>query len=199
MHHREVEGVHLRGGPIARGGLRFSDRADFRTEILGLVTTQMVKNVVIVPEGSKGGFYIKYTIDDPAERKRKGDELYQVLIRGLLDVTDNIVNGETVRPPRIVAHDANDPYLVVAADKGTAHLSDTANKLSIEYGFWLGDAFASGGSNGYDHKVVGITARGGWVLVRRLFREMGINPERDEFTAFGCGTAADMVGWYERR
>jgi glutamate dehydrogenase len=193
VHHREMEGLHLRGGPIARGGLRFSDRADFRTEVLGLVTTQMVKNVVIVPEGSKGGFYIKYIIDDPAERKRKGDELYQVLIRGMLDITDNIVEGAVVRPPRVVAHDANDPYLVVAADKGTAHLSDTANKLSLEYGFWLGDAFASGGSNGYDHKVVGITARGGWVLVRRHFREIGIDPDKQDFTCAGIGDCGGDV------
>ncbi len=193
VHHREVEGLHLRGGPIARGGIRFSDRADFRTEILGLVTTQMVKNVVIVPEGSKGGFYIKYTIDDPKERRRKGDELYQILMRGMLDITDNIVQGKTVGPARVVAHDAQDPYLVVAADKGTAHLSDTANKLSLEYGFWLGDAFASGGSNGYDHKVVGITARGAWVLVRRHFRELGLDPEKDSFTCFGVGDCGGDV------
>ncbi len=193
VHHREVEGLHLRGGPIARGGLRFSDRADFRTEILGLVTTQMVKNVVIVPEGSKGGFYIKYTIDDPKERRRKGDELYQILIRGMLDVTDNIVNGIVVHPPRVVHHDGNDPYLVVAADKGTAHLSDTANKLSLAYGFWLGDAFASGGSKGYDHKVIGITARGAWVLVKRLFREMGLDAHTDEFTCMGVGDCGGDV------
>jgi glutamate dehydrogenase len=193
VHHREMEGVHLRGGPIARGGIRFSDRADFRTEILGLVTTQMVKNVVIVPEGSKGGFYIKYTIDDPAERRRKGDELYQFLMRGLLDVTDNIVEGKVVRPPRVVAHDGDDPYLVVAADKGTAHLSDTANRISLSYGFWLGDAFASGGSNGYDHKVVGITARGGWVLVKRHFREMGMDADKDPFTCIGIGDCGGDV------
>ncbi|MDP2315995.1 MAG: NAD-glutamate dehydrogenase [Pseudomonadota bacterium] len=193
VHHREVEGVHLRGGPIARGGIRFSDRADFRTEILGLVTTQMVKNVVIVPEGSKGGFYIKYTIADAAERRRKGDELYQFLMRGMLDVTDNIVDGAVVRPPRVVALDGDDPYLVVAADKGTAHLSDTANRISKEYGFWLGDAFASGGSNGYDHKVVGITARGGWVLVKRHFRELGLDADRDLFTCAGIGDCAGDV------
>ncbi len=193
MHHREVEGVHLRGGPIARGGIRFSDRADFRTEILGLVTTQMVKNVVIVPEGSKGGFYIKYTINDPAERRRKGDELYQFLMRGMLDVTDNIVDGKVVRPPRVVAHDGDDPYLVVAADKGTAHLSDTANKISLQYGFWLGDAFASGGSQGYDHKVVGITARGAWVLVKRHFRELGLDADKDLFTCVGVGDCGGDV------
>ncbi|GDX80252.1 hypothetical protein LBMAG42_20630 [Deltaproteobacteria bacterium] len=193
VHHYEMEGLHIRGGPIARGGLRYSDRADFRTEILGLVTTQMVKNVVIVPEGSKGGFYVKYTIDDAGERRRVGDRLYQVLIRGLLDITDNLVNGKSVRPPNVVAHDGDDPYLVVAADKGTAHLSDTANSLSKAYGFWLGDAFASGGSQGYDHKVVGITARGGWVLVKRLFREMGMDAEKDEFTSFGIGDCGGDV------
>jgi glutamate dehydrogenase len=193
VHHREMEGVHLRGGPIARGGIRFSDRADFRTEILGLVTTQMVKNVVIVPEGSKGGFYIKYTITDPAERKRKGDELYQFLMRGMLDVTDNIVGGNVVRPPRVVALDGNDPYLVVAADKGTAHLSDTANRISKAYGFWLGDAFASGGSQGYDHKVMGITARGGWVLVKRHFREIGMDADRDLFSCAGIGDCGGDV------
>ncbi len=193
VHHREVEGVHLRGGPIARGGIRFSDRADFRTEVLGLVTTQMVKNVVIVPEGSKGGFYIKYTIADAAERRRKGDELYQFLMRGMLDVTDNIVGGAVVRPNRVVAHDGDDPYLVVAADKGTAHLSDTANRISKEYGFWLGDAFASGGSNGYDHKAVGITARGGWVLVKRHFRELGLDADKDLFTCAGVGDCGGDV------
>lgn len=193
VHHYEMEGVHLRGGPIARGGLRYSDRADFRTEILGLVTTQMVKNVVIVPEGSKGGFYVKYGIEDAGERKRVGDRLYQVLIRGLLDVTDNLVAGKVVRPPNVVAHDGDDPYLVVAADKGTAHLSDTANSLSKAYGFWLGDAFASGGSQGYDHKVVGITARGGWVLVKRLFRELGMDADKQEFTCFGVGDCGGDV------
>ncbi len=193
VHHVEMEGVHLRGGPIARGGLRYSDRADFRTEVLGLVTTQMVKNVVIVPEGSKGGFYCKYTIDDPAERRRKGDELYQWFIRGLLDITDNYVDGQAARPPRVVPHDGFDPYLVVAADKGTAHLSDTANRLSLSYGFWLGDAFASGGSNGYDHKEVGITARGGWVLVKRHFREMGLDADKDVFTCAGVGDCGGDV------
>ena len=193
VHHYEMEGVHLRGGPIARGGLRYSDRADFRTEVLGLVTTQMVKNVVIVPEGSKGGFYVKYTIDDAGERRRVGDRLYQVLIRGLLDITDNLVAGKVVHPPNVVAHDGDDPYLVVAADKGTAHLSDTANTLSKAYGYWLGDAFASGGSQGYDHKVVGITARGGWVLVKRLFRELGMDADKQDFTCFGIGDCGGDV------
>lgn len=196
VHHREVEGVHLRGGKIARGGIRWSDREDFRREILGLVSTQMVKNVLIVPEGSKGGFFLKHPVPrDPRELRRKADELYKVLIRGMLDVTDNYVAGEVVPPPEVVRWDADDPYLVVAADKGTAHLSDTANGLSKDYGFWLGDAFASGGSNGYDHKVVGITARGAWVLARRHFREMGRDPYKDEFTAVGIGdTGGDVFG-----
>ncbi|MEZ4239086.1 MAG: NAD-glutamate dehydrogenase [Myxococcota bacterium] len=191
VHSRDVEGVHLRFGDVARGGIRWSDRDDFRTEVLGLVTTQRVKNVVIVPTGSKGGFFLKNTIADRAERRRRADELYQVFIRGLLDLTDNSVGGEIVPPPRVLRHDGDDPYLVVAADKGTAHLSDTANALSIQYGFWLGDAFASGGSNGYDHKKVGITARGAWVLVKRHFAEMGIDPYNDDVTVVGIG---DMGG-----
>lgn len=195
VHHREMEGIHLRGGKIARGGIRWSDRTDFRREILDLVATQMVKNVLIVPEGAKGGFRMKEQIVDWGERRRKADELYKVLIRGLLDVTDNQVEGEIIHPPRVVRHDETDPYLVVAADKGTAHLSDTANGLSAEYNFWLGDAFASGGSNGYDHKAVGITARGGWMTTLRHFHELGINPEVDEFTAVGVGDpAGDVFG-----
>jgi len=196
VHHREVEGVHLRGGPIARGGIRWSDREDFRREILGLVSTQMVKNVLIVPEGSKGGFFLKQPASrDPRELRRKADDLYKVLIRGMLDLTDNSVEGAVVPPPDVVRWDGDDPYLVVAADKGTAHLSDTANALSKAYGFWLGDAFASGGSNGYDHKVVGITARGAWVLARRNFREMGRDPYKDEFTCVGIGdTGGDVFG-----
>jgi glutamate dehydrogenase len=191
VHGRDVEGVHLRFGAVARGGIRWSDRDDFRTEVLGLVTTQRVKNVVIVPTGSKGGFFLKNASRDPAERRRQADELYQTFIRGLLDLTDNSVGGKIVPPPRVVRHDSDDPYLVVAADKGTAHLSDTANRLSIAYGFWLGDAFASGGSNGYDHKKVGITARGAWVLVKRHFAEMGIDPYQQDVTVIGIG---DMGG-----
>ncbi len=195
VHHREVEGVHLRGGRIARGGIRWSDREDYRREILDLASTQMVKNVLIVPEGAKGGFFIKHLTGTYAERRVTADRLYQVLIRGLLDLTDNIVDGKIVYPPRVVRLDGDDPYLVVAADKGTAHLSDTANKLSRAYGFWLDDAFASGGSNGYDHKKVGITARGGWMTVRRLFSEMGINAETDEFTCVGVGDpSGDVFG-----
>jgi len=191
VHHAEMEGVHLRGGKVARGGLRWSDREDFRTEIMGLVTTQMVKNVLIVPTGSKGGFRMKHHVADRGERRAKADELYTFLIRGLLDVTDNMVGGQVVQAKNVVAHDTMDPYLVVAADKGTAHLSDTANGISEEYGFWLGDAFASGGSNGYDHKKVGITARGGWQCVRRHFAEMGLDPKNESFTVMGIG---DMGG-----
>ena len=191
VHHAEMEGVHLRGGKVARGGIRWSDREDFRTEILGLVNTQMVKNVLIVPTGSKGGFRMKRHVSDMAERRAKADELYTFLIRGLLDVTDNIVEGEVVQPEGVVPHDGRDPYLVVAADKGTAHLSDTANGLAREYGFWLDDAFASGGSNGYDHKKVGITARGAWQCVRRHFSEMGLDPKSETFSVMGIG---DMGG-----
>ncbi|MGC6491706.1 MAG: NAD-glutamate dehydrogenase domain-containing protein [Myxococcota bacterium] len=191
VHDREVEGVHMRFGPVARGGLRWSDRADYRTEVLGLVTTQQVKNVVIVPEGSKGGFFLRQPERDRGARRQQADRLYKTFIRGLLDVTDNVVDSKVVPPPRVVRHDGDDPYLVVAADKGTAHLSDTANGISLSYGFWLGDAFASGGSNGYDHKGVGITARGAWVLVRRHFAEMGKDPYTQPFTAMGVG---DMGG-----
>ncbi len=191
VHSREVEGVHLRFGRVARGGLRWSDRADFRTEVLGLVTTQQVKNVVIVPEGSKGGFYLRDPEPDPGARRAQADRLYETFIRGLLDVTDNVVDGAIVPPPQVVRQDVDDPYLVVAADKGTAHLSDTANRISVSYGFWLGDAFASGGSNGYDHKKVGITARGAWVLVRRHFAEMGVDPFTETFRCAGIG---DMGG-----
>ncbi|MBA2321528.1 MAG: NAD-glutamate dehydrogenase, partial [Deltaproteobacteria bacterium] len=195
VHAKEVEGVHLRFGKVARGGLRWSDRDDFRTEVLGLVTTQQVKNVVIVPTGSKGGFFLKHPSRDPATRRREADLYYETFIRGLLEVTDTTKQGVVVPPPRVVRHDPDDPYLVVAADKGTAHLSDTANRLSIAYGHWLGDAFASGGSNGYDHKKVGITARGGWVLVKRHFAEMGRDPYTQPFTVMGVGDlGGDVFG-----
>ena len=193
VHHRAVEGVHLRGGDIARGGIRWSDREDYRREVLDLVSTQMVKNVLIVPEGAKGGFFMKHSKGDPSMRRKRADELYQIFIRGLLDVTDNIVDGKVVHPPDVVIHDDDDPYLVVAADKGTAHLSDTANGLSRAYGFWLDDAFASGGSNGYDHKKVGITARGGWMTVRRLMQEAGLDPNKDSFTCVGVGDCGGDV------
>ena len=156
VHSRRLEGIHLRGGKVARGGIRWSDRHDdFRTEVLGLMKTQMVKNSIIVPVGSKGGFVLK---GDVPTRPALDDYLvdrYREFVSGLLDVTDNIVDGKVLHPPEVVRHDGDDPYLVVAADKGTAHLSDTANSVSAQYGFWLGDAFASGGSVGYDHKKVG--------------------------------------------
>lgn len=195
VHSKDLEGVHIRFGPVARGGLRWSDRDDFRTEVLGLATTQQKKNVVIVPEGSKGGFYLRNPSQDGRERRAEADHHYKTFIRGMLDVTDNAVGGDQTRPPRVVCHDGFDPYLVVAADKGTAHLSDTANGISQAYGFWLDDAFASGGSNGYDHKKVGITARGAWVLARRHFAEMGRNPYEEPFTVAGIGDlGGDVFG-----
>ena len=188
------EGVHMRGGRVARGGLRWSDRPeDFRTEILGLVKAQMVKNAVIVPVGSKGGFVLKRA-PSPADRDawmKEGIACYQDYLRGLLDLTDNRVGDAIVPPPQVVRHDADDPYLVVAADKGTASFSDYANAISAEYGFWLGDAFASGGSAGYDHKAMGITARGAWESTKRHFREMGVDTQTSDFTAVGIG---DMSG-----
>jgi glutamate dehydrogenase len=189
-----MEGVHLRYGRVARGGVRWSDRAeDFRTEVLGLVKAQMVKNTVIVPVGAKGGFYCKQ-LPDPREREAwlaEGLACYQLFVSSLLDVTDNIVDGVVVSPADVVRYDADDPYLVVAADKGTATFSDVANKLSVDARFWLGDAFASGGSSGYDHKAMGITARGAWESVRRHFREMGVDPQSTDFTCVGIG---DMSG-----
>ncbi|NPC95878.1 NAD-glutamate dehydrogenase [Nocardioides sp. zg-DK7169] len=189
-----VEGVHLRFGAVARGGLRWSDRRDdFRTEVLGLVKAQMVKNTVIVPVGAKGGFYAKQ-LPPPGDREAwlaEGKACYRTFICGLLDVTDNLVDAETVPPPHVVRHDGDDSYLVVAADKGTATFSDLANEVAADYGFWLGDAFASGGSVGYDHKAMGITARGAWVSVQRHFRERGIDCQREDFTAVGIG---DMSG-----
>ncbi|MEN8719891.1 MAG: NAD-glutamate dehydrogenase [Oceanococcaceae bacterium] len=190
----EVEGVHLRGGPVARGGLRWSDRReDFRTEVLGLVKAQMVKNAVIVPQGAKGGFVLKSDVDrrDRAAWQEAGIAGYKTFIRGLLDITDNLVDGEVVPPRQVRRHDGDDPYLVVAADKGTATFSDIANGISEEYGFWLGDAFASGGSAGYDHKKMGITARGAWESVKRHFREQGRDCQREAFTVVGVG---DMGG-----
>jgi glutamate dehydrogenase len=188
------EGIHLRGGKVARGGLRWSDRPeDFRTEVLGLVKAQMVKNTVIVPVGSKGGFVLKKA--PPASDRegflKEGVACYQDYLRALLDLTDNLVGGNVVPPPQVVRLDADDPYLVVAADKGTATFSDHANAISKEYGHWLGDAFASGGSVGYDHKAMGITARGAWESVKRHFREMGADTQRTDFTVVGVG---DMSG-----
>lgn len=189
-----VEGVHLRGGKVARGGLRWSDRKeDYRTEILGLVKAQQVKNSVIVPVGAKGGFVIKKT---PANLSREawfeyGRSCYKLFIRGILDITDNILDNEVVTPDRVVRRDEQDPYMVIAADKGTATFSDTANAVAEEYQFWLGDGFASGGSVGYDHKKMGITARGAWVSVQHLFRELGVNVQTDPITTVGIG---DMSG-----
>ncbi|MET1020594.1 MAG: NAD-glutamate dehydrogenase, partial [Arthrobacter sp.] len=194
-----VEGVHLRFGKVARGGLRWSDRReDFRTEILGLVKAQTVKNAVIVPTGAKGGFYAKKLPDPAADRSAwmaEGVESYKTFIRGLLDVTDNLITtaaGEQLVPPAdVVRHDDDDSYLVVAADKGTASFSDIANGLAQEYGFWLGDAFASGGSVGYDHKAMGITARGAWESVKRHFSELDLDTQSEPFTVVGVG---DMSG-----
>lgn len=189
-----VEGVHLRAGRIARGGIRWSDRReDFRTEVLGLMKAQVVKNTVIVPTGAKGGFYVKNIVPglDREVVLERGIAAYRTFISGLLTLTDNIVQERVVPPARTVRYDDDDPYLVVAADKGTASFSDIANALSAEYQFWLGDAFASGGSVGYDHKKMGITARGAWESVRMHFRDLGIDPERDAFTAVGIG---DMSG-----
>ena len=191
-----MEGVHLRFGKVARGGIRWSDRReDFRTEILGLVKAQQVKNAVIVPVGAKGGFYPKTHAGHPAAAKQcrqAGIAAYKILINALLDVTDNLKpDGTVVPPPDVMRHDGDDPYLVVAADKGTATFSDIANGIAEERGFWLGDAFASGGSHGYDHKKMGITARGAWEAVKRHFRELGRDIQNEDFTVIGVG---DMSG-----
>ncbi|MDR1711021.1 MAG: NAD-glutamate dehydrogenase, partial [Propionibacteriaceae bacterium] len=187
-----VQGVHLRFGPIARGGLRWSDRAeDFRTEVLGLAKAQTVKNTVIVPVGAKGGFVPQRLPADRAQAQAEGLACYRLFIRALLSVTDNIVSGQVVAPVNVRAYDGPDPYLVVAADKGTATFSDEANQISGRLGFWLGDAFASGGSAGYDHKAMGITARGAWESVRRHLHELGLDPDKDDFTVVGIG---DMSG-----
>ena len=189
-----VEGIHLRGGPVARGGIRWSDRRDdFRTEILGLMKAQLVKNAVIVPTGAKGGFYPKQLppMSNRDSWLAEGTESYRIFIRSLLSITDNLVNDKVVHPDSVVIHDGDDPYFVVAADKGTATFSDVANAIALERDFWLGDAFASGGSNGYDHKAMGITARGAWISVQRHFLEMGIDVQSDEVTVAGCG---DMSG-----
>ncbi|MFJ4961499.1 NAD-glutamate dehydrogenase [Streptomyces sp. NPDC088729] len=190
-----VEGVHLRFGKVARGGLRWSDRReDFRTEILGLVKAQMVKNTVIVPVGAKGGFVAKQLPDPGVDRDAwmaEGIAAYRTFISALLDITDNMVAGEVVPPADVVRHDEDDTYLVVAADKGTASFSDIANEVAVAYGFWLGDAFASGGSAGYDHKGMGITARGAWESVKRHFRELGHDSQTEDFTVVGVG---DMSG-----
>jgi glutamate dehydrogenase len=195
VYSRRVEGIHLRAGPVARGGLRWSDRRDdFRTEVLGLMKAQRVKNAVIVPTGAKGGFYPKQLPDPALDRDAwaaEGKDAYILFIRTLLSITDNIVEGSVVHPEDVVIHDGEDPYFVVAADKGTATFSDTANAIAAEFGFWLGDAFASGGSIGYDHKAMGITARGAWLSVQRHFLEMGVDVQTDPVRVAGCG---DMSG-----
>ena len=189
-----AEGVHLRGGEVARGGIRWSDRReDFRTEVLGLMKAQMVKNAVIVPVGAKGGFVVKRPPTGGGREALQNEVIacYRTLICGMLDLTDNLVDGKVVPPPDVTRYDEDDPYLVVAADKGTATFSDIANGISAEYGFWLGDAFASGGSVGYDHKEMGITAKGAWESVKRHFRELGRNVQEEDFTVVGIG---DMSG-----
>ena len=194
VYSRWFEAIHLRGGKVARGGLRWSDRhEDFRTEVLGLVKAQVVKNSVIVPTGSKGGFVCKKLppITDREAYMAEGVKCYQEFISGLLDITDNLVNGKVVKPANVICYDGDDPYLVVAADKGTATFSDFANQMSLKYGFWLGDAFASGGSAGYDHKVMGITAKGAWEAVKRHFRHLGLNTQTEAFSVIGIG---DLMG-----
>ena len=190
-----VEGIHLRAGPVARGGLRWSDRRDdFRTEILGLMKAQRVKNAVIVPTGAKGGFFPKALPNPATDRDAwlaEGTESYRIFIRTLLSVTDNIVEGKVVHPAQVVIHDGDDPYFVVAADKGTATFSDVANAIALDHDFWLGDAFASGGSVGYDHKAMGITAKGAWVSVQRHFAELGTDVQTQPIRVVGCG---DMSG-----
>jgi glutamate dehydrogenase len=189
-----VEGIHLRGGKVARGGIRWSDRReDFRTEVLGLMKAQMVKNALIVPVGSKGGFVVKRppARGGPEALREEGIACYRTFLSGLLDLTDNYAGTAVVPPERVLRYDDDDPYLVVAADKGTATFSDIANEVSAAYGFWLGDAFASGGSHGYDHKAMGITARGAWESVKRHFRELGTDVQSEAFTVVGIG---DMSG-----
>lgn len=187
-----VEGIHLRFGPVARGGLRWSDRRDdVRTEVFDLVKAQLLKNAVIVPTGAKGGFVVAHEPEEPGELRDEVRRQYVTFVRGLLDIADNLDGDEVVTPPRVRCHDGPDPYLVVAADRGTATLSDTANDLADRYGFWLNDGFASGGSQGYDHKALGVTAKGAWRAVRRHFRELGIDVQTEPITVAGVG---DMSG-----
>jgi glutamate dehydrogenase len=188
----DMEGIHLRGGRIARGGIRWSDRMDYRTEVFGLMRAQMTKNAIIVPTGAKGGFFLKARPDDPSALRDEVKRQYVRYIEALLDVTDDLAeDGTTVPPDDVRVHDEDDSYLVVAADKGTAAFSDTANAIAVRRGFWLGDAFASGGSAGYDHKGLGITAKGAWESVKRHFRELGVDPEQDVIRVVGVG---DMSG-----
>jgi len=196
VHSPSMEGVHLRGAKVARGGIRWSDRPeDFRSEILALMQTQMIKNALIVPQGAKGGFVLKLSHDDATQRQRLGKAAYSQFLRGLLDLTDNLIESKIIRPPELVAYDDPDPYLVVAADKGTATWADVANEISQSYRFWLGDAFASGGAHGYHHKKLGITARGAWVCVRRHFYELGRDVDAETFTVVGVGSMdGDVFG-----
>ncbi|EDZ66237.1 Bacterial NAD-glutamate dehydrogenase superfamily [Nitrosococcus oceani AFC27] len=196
IHSATVEGIHLRGGRVARGGLRWSDRPDdFRTEILGLMRTQMMKNSLIVPVGAKGGFIVKRSFSSREEGAKLAKQAYITFIQSLLDLTDNREGSQVVRPPKVVAYDEDDPYLVVAADKGTAHLPDTANEVAQEYHFWLDSAFASGGAFGYHHKKLGITARGAWECVKRHFRELDLDIQTQPFTAIGIGSMdGDVFG-----
>ena len=190
----DFEAIHLRNGRVARGGLRWSDRKDdFRSEILGLVKTQTTKNTIIVPVGSKGGFYVKKSVAglSKEEALNTGKECYKQFLSGCLDITDNVVEGMVIHPQNVVVYDGEDPYFAVAADKGTASFSDIANSISKEYGFWMGDAFASGGSNGYDHKKMAITSKGAWICVARHFREIGVDVSKQEFSVVGIG---DMSG-----
>ena len=183
------QALHVRFGLVARGGVRWSDRhSDLRGEVLGLAKAQVKKNSLIVPTGAKGAFVL---CKDTGKGQEQGRAAYSAFVRGLLDVTDNIVKGEVVHPEGVVCRDGDDPYLVLAADKGTAHFSDLANSISEERGFWLGDAFASGGSHGYDHKALGITAKGAWIAVRRHFRALGIDAQREPLRVVGVG---DMSG-----
>ncbi|MEX1178253.1 MAG: NAD-glutamate dehydrogenase domain-containing protein [Nitriliruptor sp.] len=196
VHSPRVEGVHLRGGPVARGGLRWSDRRDdVRTEVLDLVKAQVLKNALIVPTGAKGGFVVTRPPREQQALRTAVERCYVTFVRGLLDVTDDLddVDHHVVGPPRVVRHDGDDPYLVVAADRGTATFSDTANAVAARYGFWLGDAFASGGSQGYDHKALGVTARGAWRAVARHFRELGIDVQQESISAVGIGDLSGDV------
>ena len=196
VHSNRLEGIHLRGGKVARGGIRWSDRHDdFRTEILGLMQTQMLKNSIIIPVGSKGGFVLKGKLPEPPALDAWLADRYREYISGLLDITDNIVENIILHPPEVFRFDGDDPYFVVAADKGTAHLSNTANEISFQYGFWLGDAFASGGDTGYDHKKIGITARGAWECIKHHFRGLGMDIQKVPFTVCGIGDlAGDVFG-----
>jgi len=196
VHSATMEGVHLRGAKVARGGIRWSDRPDdFRTEILDLMQTQMIKNALIVAQGAKGGFVLKTVHKDAEQVRRAALGAYETLMRGLLDVTDNLTGSRIVHPPQVVNYDAADPYLVVAADKGTAQWSDHANHIAADYNYWLGDAFASGGSHGYHHKQLGITARGAWVCIKRHFHELGIDIDNERFSVVGIGSMdGDVFG-----